>query len=64
MRNLTDARLTEAQQKIIYDAGFSIAYVNHTNGWETHYNWKRTEEFKPHDGWRVIHDHTSIDTAN
>lgn len=45
-------RMSEAAQRIVYDAGFSKAYVNHTDGWETHYNWNQREPFKPYRGWR------------
>lgn len=47
-----DARLNEAQQRVIFDAGFSIAYVNHKDGWETHYRWDYREPFKRCRGWR------------
>ena len=46
-----DARLTEEQQRIIFDEGFTLCFVNHTDGWETHYSWKHAD-FKPHRGWR------------
>lgn len=44
-------RLTEEQQKIIWDAGFSICYVNHKDGWETHYRfdskpWRKRQHKK------------------
>lgn len=45
-----DARLNEAAQKLIFDAGFVRVYVNHKNGWETHYTWEK--EFKAVRGWR------------
>ena len=47
-----DVRLNEVQQQIIFKAGFSIAFVNHKDGWETHYSWKYNEPFKPSRGWR------------
>jgi hypothetical protein len=47
-----DARMGEAAQRIVYDAGFSTAYLNHKDGWATHYSWKRGEPFKPSRGWR------------
>ncbi len=47
-----DARLSAAAQQIIFDAGFSKVYVNHQNGWETHYGWSRGKPFKPDRGWR------------
>jgi hypothetical protein len=46
-----DVRLNEAIQRIVFDAGFSVAFVNHKNGWETHYNW-RSGDFKISRGWR------------
>ena len=46
------AELTEEAQKLIYDAGFSKVYLNHTDGSETHYNWHGTEGFSKHPGWR------------
>lgn len=45
-------RLSEAVQHIIYDAGFAKAYVNHTDDWETHYNWDLSKPFVPYRGWR------------
>lgn len=45
-----DARMNEAAQRVVFDAGFSTAYVNHTDGWETHYTWQK--EFKLARGWR------------
>lgn len=46
-----EVRLTEKQQKIIWDAGFCIAYVNHKDGWETHYHhnskpWRKRQHKK------------------
>lgn len=46
-----DVRLTEAQQRVIFDAGFAKVYVNHLDGWETHYSWHGAE-FKANRGWR------------
>jgi hypothetical protein len=45
-------RLSEASQRAVYDAGFAIAFVNHTDGWETHYRWDRREPFSVKRGWR------------
>ena len=44
-------------QRVVRAAGFSTAYVNHENGWETHYSWSG-EEFVPCRGWRrhMVHD--------
>lgn len=47
-----DERLSEEQQKFVFDAGFSIAYLNHENGWQTHYHWGA--EFRPLKGWRRL----------
>jgi hypothetical protein len=46
-----DARMSEAAQRVVFDAGYSKAFVNHKDGWETHYSWHGTE-FKPARGWR------------
>jgi hypothetical protein len=45
-----DARMNEAAQLVVFDAGFGMAHVNHTDGWETHYRWGK--EFKKARGWR------------
>jgi hypothetical protein len=47
-----DTRLSEEAQKFIAENGFARTYVNHKNGWETHYVWKQGEPFKPSRGWR------------
>lgn len=47
-----DARMGEAAQRVIFDAGFSKVYVNHKDGWETHYAWDRSKVFAPVRGWR------------
>lgn len=47
-----NVRMSEAAQRIVADAGFFKAYVNHKDGWETHYSWKPGEPFKPYRGWR------------
>jgi hypothetical protein len=50
-----DVRLSAECQKFIYDNGFFLIFVNHQDGWETHYSWtiKDTENgFKPKKGWR------------
>lgn len=59
-----DARMNEAAQRIVYDAGFSTAYVNHKDGWETHYNWRHAEGFKVSRGWRrrYVTDPTAMTT--
>lgn len=47
-----DARMSDEAQRITFDAGFSKAYVNHTDAWETHYTWDRSKPFAPARGWR------------
>lgn len=42
------ARLNEAQQRLLADCGFLIAFVNHSDGTETHYNLREV----PTQGWR------------
>lgn len=49
----SEYRLSAEAQKIIYDAGFQKAYINHTDSWETHYSFNLKEPFKEVDGWRV-----------
>lgn len=51
-----DYRLTpEVVDFILKDEGFGIAFVNHTDGWETHYTHKYPN------GWRVSHPHKRRD---
>lgn len=52
-----DDRLSSDVQRIVRDAGFMTAYVNHNDGWETHYTWKGAE-FAPVRGWRrhMVHE--------
>jgi hypothetical protein len=59
-----DARLNEAVQRVIFDAGFVKVYVNHLDGWETHYSWNHSEPFKPSRGWRrrYVSDPTATTT--
>ena len=45
-----DARLSEDAQRLIRDAGFCKAYVNHLDGWETHYSFG--DRTLPVRGWR------------
>lgn len=47
-----DARMGEAAQRVVFDAGFRTAYVNHKDGWETHYTWDHSKPFAPVRGWR------------
>lgn len=35
---VNDWRLNEAQQRYLFDAGFSCIYVNHKDEWQTHYS--------------------------
>lgn len=44
-----DVRLSEAVQNALIEDGFYKAFVNHQDGWETHYTW--TDD-KPVKGWR------------
>ena len=52
LRVACDARMSPSAQEVVYNAGFSKAYVNHKDGWETHYSWKPQEPFKLSRGWR------------
>lgn len=49
-------RLSSEAQEVIHQAGFSKVYVNHIDGWETHYSFSGGE-FKAKDGWRVCYPH-------
>jgi hypothetical protein len=51
-----DARLSVDTQRIVHAAGFAKVYVNHKNGWETHYTWK-AGPFEPVRGWRRHMEH-------
>jgi hypothetical protein len=44
-------RLSEAVQRLIWEAGFGRVYVNHSDGWQTHYNWSQDKP-PPARGWR------------
>lgn len=44
-----DWRLSEEQQRFLFGAGFSKIYVNHKDGWETHYG---ASVALPVRGWR------------
>ena len=48
-----DFRLTPEMQRVIHEVGFAIAYLNHTDKWETHYSSHPMKEFQPSKGWRV-----------
>lgn len=52
-----DVRLTEEQQRVMYLHGLSKAYVNHKDGWETHYSWRQGEPFALSKGWRISYPH-------
>jgi hypothetical protein len=41
-----DFRLSKDSWKMLMDEGFRICFVNHTDGWETHYNRNNST------GWR------------
>lgn len=45
-----ELRFNEASQKVCHDFGFCTAFVNHLDGWETHY---AVGGKVPVDGWRV-----------
>lgn len=47
-----NVRLTDSQQKHLIDNGFLTAYLNHWDGWQTHYNFDRKNP-SPVKGWRV-----------
>lgn len=57
-----DLRLSAEMQQYLWDAGFGKVYVNHKDGWETHYSFFR--ETPPVRGWRrrYVSD-TSADTT-
>ncbi len=52
-----NARMNEAAQRLTFGAGFATAYVNHEDGWQTHYTWDHREPFKPVRGWRRYMEH-------
>jgi len=52
-----DARMNDIQQRVVFDAGFAKTYVNHKDGWQTHYTWDRRKPFKPTRGWRRYMEH-------
>ncbi len=45
-----DWRLDERQQRFLFGAGFATIYVNHKDGWETHYSARGKD--LPVAGWR------------
>lgn len=51
-------RLPIDAQRVIHEAGFVKAYVNHEDRWETHYTFHPREPFKKESkGWRVSYPH-------
>lgn len=56
-----DWRMPEEIQRAIAGEGFTRAFVNHLNQWETHYTW--VGEFAPAKGWRVSYPHRRSDAA-
>jgi hypothetical protein len=52
-------RLSEGQQRQLWDLGFIQAYVNHggPSAWETHYSFGTKNGFKAKNGWRVSYPH-------
>lgn len=63
-----DVRLTDEQQQVVIDAGFSRIWLNHKDGWETYYTFydKETESLKVTEGWRKrwVSDSTSETTRS
>lgn len=57
------ARLTDAAQRIVFEAGFSKAYLNHEDLWETHYNWDQRNPFAAHRGWRRLRREGGFDIS-
>jgi len=53
-------RLSAAAQGVVHAAGFAKVYVNHEDGWETHYSF-RAPEFAEAKGWRVSYPHRRND---
>lgn len=49
-------RLSEDAQGAVYRSGFSTAYVNHADKWETHYRFG-PGDFVVSKGWRVSYPH-------
>lgn len=48
-----DARLTDEQQRLVFEAGFIRAWLNHHDGSETYYSWANGREFLPAPGSRT-----------
>jgi hypothetical protein len=47
-----DCRLSTAAQEFIFNEGFMKIFVNHLNGWQTHYCFDHNLPFSPVNGWR------------
>ena len=56
-----DYRLSEAAQRIIHDAGFATAYVNHVDKWESHYRFDPEGDFAISKAWRISYPHKRND---
>ena len=54
-------RLSIEVQKIIQQSGFQKAYCNHTDNWETHYEFNPSEDFVESKPWRVSYPHKRED---
>lgn len=52
-----DHRLSEGVQRLLFDAGFSIIFVNHVDKWETQYRFDQRKPFEINAGWRVSYPH-------
>lgn len=56
-----DFRLSDDQQRIFWNAGFSIVFMNHVDKWETHYCRSRRNQEGITPGWRVSYPHKRND---
>ena len=66
-----DIRLNTELQELFLKHGFMKVYVNHKDGWETHYNFYYNDETKSGDkqnlpvkGWRVRYGHKNNEPTN
>lgn len=50
-------RMPPVLQRLLWDNGFTKAYVNHVDFWETHYSFGTPDGFKAQPGWRVSYPH-------
>lgn len=55
-----DCRLSDECQIFIYKSGFIKVYVNHRDGWETHYTWT---DGTPVRGWRRLRREGGFDIS-